>query len=172
MCKTLDEKKCILGLKGIVHLAALIPSTIFFYMSITNLMYSSPIITSCPLSNNYWYVFTSTIYHFILLCFVFSLNFNSKMLVTKYVTLYIILIGLTIWGSYEFNTNMCGNVSYDGIVKFGHDILTAQLILVIIASIINACILCVKSVDRYSVYKYKKSREREKSRDVALEIDS
>ena len=171
MCKTLDEKKCILGLKGIVHLAAIIPSTIFFYMSITYLMYSSPIITNCPLSNNYWYVLASTVYHFILLCFIFSLNFNSKMIVTKYVTLYLILIGLALWGSYEINTNMCSNVSYDGIVKFGHDTFTAQLILVIIASVINACILCVKSIDKYSVYKYKKSRDREKSREINIEVD-
>ena len=134
-------------------------------------MYSSPVITNCPLSDNYWYVLASTVYHFILLCFIFSLNFNSKMIVTKYVTLYLILIGLALWGSYEINTNMCSNVSYDGIVKFGHDTFTAQLILVIIASVINACILCVKSIDKYSVYKYKKSRDREKSREINIEVD-
>ena len=37
MCKTLDEKKCILGLKGIVHLTAIIPSPIFLYVN--NLSY-------------------------------------------------------------------------------------------------------------------------------------
>tara|TARA_B100000963_G_C22617475_1_gene668107 strand:+ start:572 stop:1078 length:507 start_codon:yes stop_codon:yes gene_type:complete len=161
MSSTLNEKKCLIGLKVVLHLALLIPNIIFFTIAINNLINSSPILDNCPNSLIYWYVFGSTIYYFLLLCFILSLNITYKLVVSKYIIFYLILIGLTIWGSYEINTRNCNDSKDYSISNLADSILTSHLFLVITTSIINACIICVKSVDKYSVYQYKKSREKD-----------
>jgi len=148
--------------------------TVYFYSEVFRILNNKTSIDhSCGYSNIHVYLLSSSLVYLFIIIMNFNCIYNNFRWALKiYIVTYILNVALTIWGYLELYYLVCPNTTETELITFSNGVLIFQTIITSICTIFHVIYGVVKLIDFYTVSKYRKSREIEKSsKNITINVE-